>query len=123
MNEFDFVDKIDEIGNVKIKLKLPKKIFSSDVTQGDFDDLDECDLEEAYINLNGNKVGWKCRVYSDCDFITDDDEELADHLIEHYYQDSDLYMTLIQVTDGIATEYHDIPYENIEAELKRRLEI
>ena len=123
MNEFDFVDKTDEIGNVKIKRNLPKKIFSSDVTQGDFDDLDECDLEEAYINRNGDKTGWRCRVYPDCGFITEDEEELADHLMEHYYEDSDLDMTLIRVSDGIGTEYRDMPHQNVEAELKRRLEI
>ena len=105
MNEFDFDEKLDgkqvqvKPGVLKLmgKRRVSPKIYQSIIAQ----DIDESEMEEGYINVNGEIDGWQCRAYDSCSFVTDDETLLAEHIIQHYVEDFEMDFGILKAERGV----------------------
>ena len=105
MNEFDFDEKL---GGKQIHVKPSfLKLMGRGRKPPEFDqreirqDIDESQMEEGYINVNGEIDGWQCRAYDSCGFVTDDETLLAEHIIQHYVEDFEMDFDILKAERGV----------------------
>lgn len=123
INEFDFDERMNDLGDV-LKGKEPRickpyhqRAFSEEV------ELEH--MEEGYVNADFEGYGFECLVYGDCHYITDDENDLVMHIMEHYAEDG-YGIDIVEVAGGILQQGFLAPIEDadkIVEEFKQKLDL